>query len=1193
MAARQLSSQEQFQQAWRNLERYNAGVASGTMRSGENECSALGSFYQLPESEQAGCPEGSTLDLTPGNFPRGLGPLPCCFDPRAATKKSRVATATTTAAPARVASVMGPSAPSFLNYQAIAGTSGGGGSVVPSFVTLATRVAAPAPREEKKGFPKYSEGVKQALRLRYRGQPSGRCLYQPGQSLWSPILGCPPAQEAFIEADGQPCCRSPRTTVATSYDTLATERTTSQLYNTINRMARIADAVRDQLDIASLINANGDPTNELYQYFPPSEAKELYEDARNNFQQERDRLRIYLSQEMTSQLSGVAIPKEARIIGFLNQHVSNTLKLVPKIYNNSFAQALYQLTEQTTDTLRRLTTITPKLKASSTLLPIRSEIESLENNARALIPFLAQFSTALQSRITQLNSMIRPATLPLPVPSPPLTSMTPPARPMKRPSAAMQPKVEQPQPAGPAIPVPSAATSSGATMTMEEIMAIVNAAPPRAPDVFGIQPPVAGGGGPGSALTRLLAGPTLPIVGATGRAKRSRPTSMATTVKLMNLVGRAGDGLSKIEVNRSPCYEHMRALEERKVDPIVLDPWQKEVIQTLLVRRGAIAYHSYGSGKTLTACMAIYCLLQGTDINDVIIVGIPATFQTTWLPEMKRMGYPPNYRIQIVDESKDMPGARTAEEVAGNIKRIFIMSVNILHALQTSNRLNCDNTFLIVDEAHHQKGEQRAGSAAAVNRSTARSRLLNKMVAGAATKSVKGATKGMAVQAASVLKCANKMRAAKVLVMTGSAIPDKPYDFANLIAIATGELPLTKAMFNNLIGLYNEGNAEPLRRYLSCIVSYHNISWRTEVKPDRKIGYPAVITHPTIRVTMPDDYLEEYDKVERGKINELKYQNKAGVRVDTDPKKFYTGLRIASNNIYIAGKSNPKVNEIVKIINDNAKKGKRKVMVYSAFVASGIGPFADFLDDQFGAPRVKLIPTEEMKKNPLTGNVEPTISYKREGKGTNSDTKRAYVEINGQTPGWERELGIARYNSEYGKNKILLNTSDKSITTVPFDYVIPEEQKITGMWKLFDPVNIILLGPAGSEGINLKRTRVEIILEPDWNQSKMDQAIARGARSRSHAPPMPYEDRTIDLYYIVLEKPKNWRDILIGRQGFEARAKIDASPAYQRLIGRTVLELGVDSALEEMHIKKQIDLDHFDRIIAENSIGRHPECLAG
>lgn len=65
---------------------------------------------------------------------------------------------------------------------------------------------------------------------------------------------------------------------------------------------------------------------------------------------------------------------------------------------------------------------------------------------------------------------------------------------------------------------------------------------------------------------------------------------------------------------------------------------------------------------------------------------------------------------------------------------------------------------------------------------------------------------------------------------------------------------------------------------------------------------------------------------------------------------------------------------------------------------------------------------------------------------------------------------------------------------------------------------IILLSPSGVEGINLLNMRREFIMEPHWNEVRIQQMIGRGIRNCSHKD-LPIEERTVQVFRFGVVKP--------------------------------------------------------------------------
>ena len=66
---------------------------------------------------------------------------------------------------------------------------------------------------------------------------------------------------------------------------------------------------------------------------------------------------------------------------------------------------------------------------------------------------------------------------------------------------------------------------------------------------------------------------------------------------------------------------------------------------------------------------------------------------------------------------------------------------------------------------------------------------------------------------------------------------------------------------------------------------------------------------------------------------------------------------------------------------------------------------------------------------------------------------------------------------------------------------------------------VILLSPSATEGINLMDIRQEHILEPHWNEVRIEQVIGRGLRRCSHRN-LPIDQRTLEIYRYHVIKPE-------------------------------------------------------------------------
>ena len=65
--------------------------------------------------------------------------------------------------------------------------------------------------------------------------------------------------------------------------------------------------------------------------------------------------------------------------------------------------------------------------------------------------------------------------------------------------------------------------------------------------------------------------------------------------------------------------------------------------------------------------------------------------------------------------------------------------------------------------------------------------------------------------------------------------------------------------------------------------------------------------------------------------------------------------------------------------------------------------------------------------------------------------------------------------------------------------------------KVGDVIKIIMISPAGAEGINLHNCRQVHIIEPYWNEVRIEQVIGRAVRQCHHRD-LPMEERTVDVF---------------------------------------------------------------------------------
>jgi hypothetical protein len=64
-----------------------------------------------------------------------------------------------------------------------------------------------------------------------------------------------------------------------------------------------------------------------------------------------------------------------------------------------------------------------------------------------------------------------------------------------------------------------------------------------------------------------------------------------------------------------------------------------------------------------------------------------------------------------------------------------------------------------------------------------------------------------------------------------------------------------------------------------------------------------------------------------------------------------------------------------------------------------------------------------------------------------------------------------------------------------------------------------LVSSAGGEGFDLKGTKLVQILDPHWNEEKINQVIGRGVRYRSHSHLPPKQRKVVVEHYLSTIEP--------------------------------------------------------------------------
>jgi superfamily II DNA or RNA helicase len=111
------------------------------------------------------------------------------------------------------------------------------------------------------------------------------------------------------------------------------------------------------------------------------------------------------------------------------------------------------------------------------------------------------------------------------------------------------------------------------------------------------------------------------------------------------------------------------------------------------------------------------------------------------------------------------------------------------------------------------------------------------------------------------------------------------------------------------------------------------------------------------------------------------------------------------------------------------------------------------------------------------------------------------------------EAGLKPYERALKRRKIKFNTLTGKLNAKQKARVVDEYNS--------GQTPILLVSSSGTEGLDLKGTKMVQVLEPHWNNSKIDQVIGRGVRYQSHAH-LPKKERKVQVQRFYSSLPKGF-----------------------------------------------------------------------
>lgn len=159
-----------------------------------------------------------------------------------------------------------------------------------------------------------------------------------------------------------------------------------------------------------------------------------------------------------------------------------------------------------------------------------------------------------------------------------------------------------------------------------------------------------------------------------------------------------------------------------------------------------------------------------------------------------------------------------------------------------------------------------------------------------------------------------------------------------------------------------------------------------------------------------------------------------------------------------------------------------------------------------------------------------------------------------------REIGFTEFGKEIGKDYLRYTEYHGEIDMEIRSHNLAEFNQLKN--KDGSVIRVILVSPAGAEGISLMNVRQVHVLEPYWNEVRIEQLIGRAVRQCSHKA-LPMEDRKVDVFRYLAIRGDNTKDKETTDQEIYTLAKNKANLIESFL--NTIKEIAIDCDLFKNH----------------------------
>ena len=113
---------------------------------------------------------------------------------------------------------------------------------------------------------------------------------------------------------------------------------------------------------------------------------------------------------------------------------------------------------------------------------------------------------------------------------------------------------------------------------------------------------------------------------------------------------------------------------------------------------------------------------------------------------------------------------------------------------------------------------------------------------------------------------------------------------------------------------------------------------------------------------------------------------------------------------------------------------------------------------------------------------------------------------------------------------------------------------------------VLLVSSSGTEGLDLKGTKLMQVMEPHFNNSKIEQVIGRGIRYKSHSH-LPEQERQVAVQRFFTTHPKSLVQRILKTDGPMAAEQW----LQQRADEKSQIGKQLKSIMHEAHDLKRVD----------------------